>query len=117
MENKRRLGEQKEAVAAEYLEANGLKVLCRNYYYPGGEIDIIAKDKDYLVFVEVKYRKNTAYGFPAEAVTKAKQKKLLLGARQYLYRNRLSFETPCRFDVISIEKEEILWMPNAFSVS
>ena len=114
MENKRKLGSEKESVAAAYLEASGLQILDRNYYFPGGEIDIVAKDNEYLVFVEVKFRKNAAYGVPSEAVTKGKQKKLVYGAKYYIYEKHFPFHTPCRFDVISIEGDEITWIPNAF---
>lgn len=115
MENKRKIGAQKELLAADYLQKQGVKIICRNYYFHGGEIDLVVKDREYLVFVEVKFRKNHSYGFPAEAVTKAKQKTLLRGARQYLYQNHLPSDTPCRFDVISMEGEDIVWIVDAFS--
>ena len=69
------------------------------------------------MFVEVKYRKNTGYGFPEEAVTVAKQRKLVLGARRYLYEHRLSPETPCRFDVIAICGDEVVRIENAFCLT
>ena len=108
------LGTQKEALAAEYLESRGLQILDRNFYFHGGELDLVARDGEYLCFIEVKYRKSVMFGFPEEAVTPAKQKKIRNGARLYLYQKRYPTDTPCRFDVISIYKEEITWIPDAF---
>ncbi len=117
MENKRKIGTEKEEQAVKFLAEKGLKIIERNYYFPGGELDVIGRDGEYLVFIEVKYRKNTAYGFPEEAVTSGKQKKLVLGAKRYLYERRISDETPCRFDVISVCGEEIIWIENAFCLT
>ena len=117
MENKRKLGNDKEELAAAYLKEQGVEILAKNFYFHGGELDLVAKDGEYLCFVEVKYRKSALYGYPVEAVTPAKQRKILQGARFYLYQNRLPEDTPCRFDVISIYQEEITWLQNAFMVS
>ena len=114
MENKRKTGFRKETAAAEYLTAQGLKIIERNFYFPGGELDLIAKDGEWLCFIEVKYRTSDRFGTPEEAVTAAKQKKLILGARQYLCRRRIPADTPCRFDVVSILGEKITWIPDAF---
>ncbi len=95
----------------------GAQILEQNFYFHGGELDIVAKDDEYLCFIEVKYRKNQNFGSPEEAVTLAKQRKILQGARRYLYQNHLPSDTPCRFDVISIYNEEISWIKNAFAVS
>jgi len=67
-----------------------------------------------LVFVEVKYRLNNRYGYPAEAVTAAKQRKIYYTAEYYRYRYRIEEETPCRFDVIEILGDKIRWIKNAF---
>ena len=114
MENKRSLGAEKEELAMEYLKEQGVKLLAKNFYFRGGELDLIVKDGEYVCFIEVKYRKSLSYGYPEEAVTLAKQKKILQGARFFLYQNHFPAETPCRFDVISIYKEEISWVKNAF---
>ena len=116
MQNKRRLGSQKEELAAGYLESQGAEIIDRNYYFRGGELDLIAKDGEYLCFIEVKYRTSSSFGFPEEAVTSSKQKKILTGARVYLYHNHLPEDTPCRFDVVSVCKNEINWIKNAFTV-
>lgn len=72
-ENKRQTGSFYEDKAAEYLESIGYDIICRNFYGKGGEIDIVAKDNEALVFVEVKYRSSVRYGFPEEAVDYRKQ--------------------------------------------
>lgn len=116
MESKRKLGLQKETLAAEYLTAQGVKVLEKNFYFRSGEIDLIVKDGQYLCFIEVKYRTSNQCGLPEDAVTWAKQKKIIFGAKRYLYQQRLSLDTPCRFDVISIYQENITWIRNAFEL-
>lgn len=112
--NRRAVGEKWEALAEQYLTDKGLHILERNYYFKGGEIDLIAADGEYLCFIEVKYRKTEALGFPEEAVGRAKQRKLLLGARHYLYEHQLPEFTPCRFDVIAILGQQVTWIQDAF---
>lgn len=111
--NKRHIGSQYERMAAEYLEKQGVVILEQNYHARQGEIDIIGKDKDYLIFVEVKYRKNAESGDPAEAVTSWKQRHIRMTAQYYLYSHRYG-DIPCRFDVVSILDHEILWIQDAF---
>ena len=107
---------QKEQLAAEYLISNGVVILEKNFYFSGGEIDLIARDGEYLCFIEVKYRKSNQYGFPEDAVITKKQKTIIAGAKKYFYQHRLSFDTPCRFDIVSIYQEHITWLPNAFEL-
>lgn len=114
MLNKRSLGTEKEELATQYLEEQGAVILAKNFYFHGGELDLVAKDGEYVCFIEVKYRKSRSYGFPEEAVTKAKQKKIIQGAKVFLYQNHYSTDTPCRFDVISVYQEEITWIKDAF---
>ena len=114
MQNKRKLGSEKEELAIAYLTEQGVKILARNFYFRGGELDLIVKDGEYICFIEVKYRKNIVYGFPEEAVTPAKQQKIVQGARVFLYQNKYAPDTPCRFDVISIYQEEVTWIKDAF---
>lgn len=122
-ENRRKTGARYEQEAAGYLEKQGLQILVKNYRSREGEIDLIARDGSYLVFVEVKYRKNMAKGDPAEAVGPLKQQHIRKTAQYYLYSHRYGEETPCRFDVVSIlgsnhcDKNgcgEICWIQNAF---
>lgn len=112
--NKRQTGSQYEEKAAEYMKQHGYQILERNYRCRQGEIDIIAQDGDYLVFVEVKYRGSTEKGYPAEAVTERKQRTIRQVAAYYLYSRRLSEQTPVRFDVAAILGEEIQYIKNAF---
>lgn len=113
-ENKRKLGGRFEELAAEYLIGQGLEVIERNYRNRQGEIDLIARDGSYLVFVEVKYRSNDKKGDPAEAVGYYKQGRIRAAARYYLHQNRYG-DIPCRFDVIAITGEHVRWIQDAFS--
>mgnify|MGYP006077827259 FL=1 len=96
-----RTGKIGEDKATEYLEKLGYKIIERNFVAKQGEIDIIAKDKQELVFIEVKTRTNTLYGKPVEAVNEPKQKHLINTAKYYLYSKHLENEF-VRFDVIEI---------------
>ena len=113
MKNKRALGSRYEAEAAAFLEHLGYRILEQNYRDRRGEIDLVAKEGRYLVFVEVKYRVDGRNGFPAEAVTLQKQQHIRRTARYYLYSHRCG-EIPCRFDVVSILGKEICWIRDAF---
>lgn len=113
MQNNRSVGSAYEKVAGEYLQSFGYEILEYNFRCRQGEVDIVARQGEYLVFVEVKYRKNMAKGQPFEAITTAKQKRICRCAQQYLYQHRLT-EVPVRFDVVSILKDEITVIPNAF---
>ena len=92
------LGDRGERAAARQLRRNGLRVLARGYQTPLGEIDLIARDGDTLVFVEVKTRR---WGEPAEAVTPEKQRRLTLTALRFLKEHSL-LECHARFDVVAI---------------
>ncbi len=107
------MGRQGERRAVEFLRAKGYKILESNYKTHLGEIDVIAKDKEYTVFVEVKTRINDDYGAPSEAVVKRKREKYYLVATEYLQRNKL-LNTPARFDVVEIENGKINHIIDAF---
>lgn len=113
-QNTRKTGDLYERKAAAYLEQQGLAILERNYRCRQGEIDLIARDTGYLVFVEVKYRRGERAGNSLEAVNKAKQKAIGAVARYYLAVRWHSSDIPCRFDVIGIDGEQISWIKNAF---
>ena len=98
---KRDFGNTGENLATEYLEKQGYTILERNFYCKQGEIDIIAKDKNEIVFIEVKSRSNKLFGIPSEAVTKQKIKHLFRPARYFLYKNKMINEY-IRFDVVEI---------------
>lgn len=115
MKNKRLIGKQYEEKAVQYLQKLKFNIITTNFRCRIGEIDIIAKDGDYLVFLEVKYRKDLRKGYPSQAVNYYKQKTITKVAQFYLLKNGLSFETPCRFDVVVIIGDNIKLLKNAFS--
>ena len=114
MENKRKLGGKYEALAAEYLSGQGYTVLEKNYRCRIGEIDLIARDGEYLVFVEVKYRKDTSCGMPEEAVDTRKQRVISRVADYYCMRQACYDSICCRFDVVVILGTRIQLIQNAF---
>ena len=95
------LGEQ---LACEYLEEKGLCVVERNYRMRGGEIDIIARDGADTVFVEVKLRSSSQFGYPEEAVSSSKMKRIAKAIRAYLQQARIH-SSYIRFDIIAIIKK------------
>ncbi|SDH40685.1 putative endonuclease [Pseudobutyrivibrio sp. 49] len=112
--NNRRQGNDFEGLAADYLKRNGMWLLEQNYYCKMGEIDIVAKDGEYLVFVEVKYRKNKRAGSAAEAVNFNKMRKISRCADVYMMQHRVSGNTSVRFDVVAIEEGHLTHYKNAF---
>ena len=114
MQNKRQTGSSYEKIAAAYFIQQGLEIMEYNYRNRRAEIDLIVRDHDYLVFVEVKYRSSLRHGDPAESVDVKKQARIRHAARHYLYSTQQSEDLPCRFDVISILEGEITWYKNAF---
>lgn len=114
MINKRKLGKEYEDIASAFLMKKGYEILEKNYWCRTGEIDIIAKDGEYLVFIEVKYRKNQAKGAPIEAVDYRKIRNITKVCRHYLYTHQISEDYPCRFDVVSIMGDDISLIQNAF---
>lgn len=112
------LGERGELLAARHLRKMGYKIVMRNYRGGDGEIDIVARQNDQLVFVEVKTRRSDQYTQPHRHVTHFKQHKLTRAARAYLshYRDR---QPRARFDVVSIvwpegQAPRVVHIPNAF---
>jgi putative endonuclease len=95
------VGKTGEDVACAELRRLGYAILARRYRTRVGELDIVARDGDTLVFVEVKARRTVAFGAPEEAVTWRKQRKLQVMAGDFLARSRLR-DVPCRFDVVSV---------------
>ena len=113
------VGQAMETAACRYLERRGLKLVDRNYRTKGGEIDLIMRDRDSLVFVEVRYRASVGHGLPAESISLAKQRRLLHAARAYLARFRV--QPACRFDVVSlagaVDAPKIGWIEAAFDAT
>ncbi len=112
--NKRETGTRYEALAAEYLEENDVRIIKRNYRDRRGEIDIIGLHQGYLVFFEVKYRKNASSGSASEAVGPHKQRQICRTADRFLFSNEIPLDSPVRFDVVAIDGNEITWIRNAF---
>ncbi|MCK4881833.1 MAG: YraN family protein [Candidatus Omnitrophica bacterium] len=115
------LGQAGEDAAVAFLEHEGYQILRRNFRNKFGEIDIIAKDRDTVCFVEVKTRTSEAYGSPFESVTKAKQRKIIYVALSYLSAQRRE-ETNVRFDVVSVilgdeEGPQVEIIKNAFEAN
>ncbi len=114
--NKRQIGAEYEQKAVQYLQEAGYHILDRNYRCRMGEIDIIAMQKGYLCFVEVKYRSGHRQGLPEEAVNYRKQQTIIRTAEVYMKQKRISFDTPCRFDVVAIDGEEVRLIQNAYTL-
>lgn len=105
-----------EAEALRCLTGQGMKVLEKNYRRAGGEIDLIVRDGDTIVFVEVKARTSPHFGAPAEAVTPAKMRSIVRVAMGYLQANRL-LDSPTRFDVIAIDGTGLRHIRGAFDAT
>jgi putative endonuclease len=99
--SRREIGREAENIALKKLKANGYRIITTNFTCKIGEIDIIAEDKKYLIFVEVRSKKNSKYGFPQETVNKKKQNKIKKVALYYLQINDM-IDKNCRFDVVAI---------------
>ena len=108
---RKKVGDYGEAAAMGYLVAKGFSILAKNYEAGGGEIDIVAQkheqDGVYIVFIEVKFRKQLAYGRPADAITSKKRRAMIGAAYVYLAENGRGDEN-CRFDVIEVFGREML---------
>lgn len=115
---KREQGILLEKYAAEQLQQAGCKIIETNFLCKLGEIDLIVKDKNYLVFVEVRYRKQTSFGGAALSVNQSKQRKICNTARLYLQQHQMTDTALCRFDVFAIEGPlehcHFQWIKNAF---
>lgn len=113
-ENKQK-GDFGEAAAAVYLKKKGYKILETNYRLKSGEIDIIASKREYIVFVEVKLRRNSDKGEPCEAVDYRKQQKIINTAKSYIQAKEL-YSSDFRFDVVEVitENNIIRHIENAF---
>ncbi|GAB4338530.1 MAG: YraN family protein [Desulfobulbaceae bacterium] len=117
---RQRTGATGEELAVSCLERKGYVVLERNYRRPFGEIDIIARDGETLVFIEVKTRRNTRYGDPLEAVDSRKQQRMVKAAQDYLSRNS-GGDTAARFDVVAVLEDggrgvDVRHVRNAFEL-
>ncbi len=114
------LGKVGEDLACRELEKRGYAIVARRYRRRGGELDIVARDGQTTVFVEVKARQGREFGDGVEAVTRYKRQRIIALANDYLMRHRLA-DRPCRFDVVSVHLEggtpAIEVFQNAFDAS
>ncbi|MBY0573322.1 MAG: YraN family protein [Undibacterium sp.] len=108
--DRQRIGDEGEEQALLHLSEHGLRLVERNFLCKGGEIDLIMRDQNYLVFVEVRKRQNGDYGGALASITWAKQKRLVFAAQVYL--KQCKPIPPCRFDVVCIQDEQVQWLKN-----
>ena len=101
LHSKKEIGMIGERLAARYLRRNGYRILSRNLHIGRNELDLVAKNKHYLAFVEVKTRNSDQYGYPSESVTAAKQLRIKKAAEQYLQGRRMQWNK-LSFDVYEI---------------
>lgn len=119
-QQRRAAGNAVEQLAARWLTARGLQLLESNFHCRLGEIDLIMRESDTLVFVEVRYRSHSQFMAPVTSVDARKQRKLLRAATVYLQQRRLTGRVPCRFDVLGIHRQHdrtlhFDWIVNAIS--
>ncbi len=118
-ESRQARGAEAEQQALRHLQAQGMRLLERNYrvargpHAPGGEIDLILQDRGgCLIFVEVRARRSPTHGGAAASIGLGKRRRILYAAQHYLLRFRQP--PPCRFDVIAIDGSQLCWLPGAF---
>lgn len=112
-------GQAAEAQARRHLERQGLRLLAQNWRCRRGELDLVMLDADTVVFVEVRYRRHSAWGGAVESVDARKREKLTSAAMHFLQQESRWAKHPCRFDVIAIDAEgnsppRLNWIQNAF---
>jgi len=111
---RKQLGDRKEQQARAYLERQGLSLVAQNVRCKRGELDLVMRDQDTLVFIEVRYRASERFGGAAASVSASKQLRIAAAAAYYLQRHPANL--PCRFDVIAIDGAgSINWIRHAFA--
>ena len=116
-----RQGRMAEETALTFLKSQGLTLFRQNYACKAGEIDLVMRDGETLVFVEVRFRSRSCFGTPEESVNYHKQQRLIRAARHFLQTFRLTDKHPCRLDIITFQPNKdshaapaINWLKNAF---
>ncbi|MGE0482782.1 MAG: YraN family protein [Gammaproteobacteria bacterium] len=108
-----------EARIENFLLERGLTTLARNYSCRGGEIDLVMRERDVIVFVEVRFRRSARFGSAAESVDAGKRRRLILAAHHYLAHHPALADAPCRFDVVAVTGDPneplVDWIAGAFS--
>jgi len=115
--NKTQTGQFFEELAQRFLHQQGMETIEKNVNFKVGELDLVMKDKNYLVFVEVRYRASQQFGGAVTSITPSKQRRLIKAAQLYLQKHFGNRPPPCRFDVIAFEgeKEAPNWIKNALA--
>ncbi|MBO9826690.1 YraN family protein [Xanthomonas sp. A2111] len=113
---RRRRGNAVEAAARAELERAGLRLIAANVAFRGGELDLVMQQAQSLVFVEVRYRRSTAFGGGAASVDLRKRRRLLLAAQLFLATHPQYASWPCRFDVVEADGDppRLTWLRDAF---
>jgi putative endonuclease len=119
---RREAGDAAEQAALEHLQAQGLKLIARNYNCRGGEIDLVMMERQTLVLVEVRLRADARFGGAAASVTARKQQRIVIAARHLLMTRRELTRHPARFDVVAIEPQadgllKLEWIRDAFRMN
>jgi putative endonuclease len=113
---KQRAGDAAEDAAARHLAAQGCTLVDRNARYPEGELDLIARERDVILFVEVRMRRSNAFGGAVASVDRYKQKRLARAAQHWLLERYGERWPACRFDVVSVAGDgTIEWIRDAFA--
>ncbi|PTR34876.1 putative endonuclease [Luteibacter sp. OK325] len=114
---RRATGDHFEGAALSFLQARGLRLVRANFLCRHGEIDLVMRDGDTVVFVEVRYRRSAAFGGALGSVTAAKRRKLISAAHLWLAWHPHDARRPCRFDVLAFEGDAVEWVRGAFETS
>lgn len=107
-------GADAESRALRHLEAEGLKLVARNWHCRGGELDLVMRDRETLVFVEVRSRARSDYGSALESITARKQAHLVLAAQKFLAAHPEHASRAMRFDAVAIDNGSLQWLKAAF---
>jgi len=112
MADRQSLGKEGEVIAARFLTEKKYELIEKNYRYGHGEIDLIVKKDNILIFVEVKFRSCSAFGYPEESVRSAKRKKVLDTAEAFIA--QINWKSDIRFDIVAITGKEVEHFEDAF---
>jgi putative endonuclease len=116
--DRRARGAAIEAAAREHLQARGLRPIAANARYKAGELDLVMREGDTLVFVEVRYRSHAGFGGGAASIDRNKRRRLVRAALLFLARHRALADAPCRFDVVEASGDPdapaLTWLRDAF---
>lgn len=113
---KRARGDAAEDAARQLLEGEGLRTLARQVNFRFGELDLVMRDGEFVVFVEVRYRKDDRFGGGLASVDRRKCRRIALAARAWLARHPALADAPCRFDIVACSPAGLAWHQAAFTL-